>query len=229
MVNAQINIRDNAVSPVVGVMLMIVVVVIIAAVVSLFATGMLSDTKTSPTAQIGYVGIMDGNLGAASKIGLVFENRGGDDIRLDQIRFALKSTDEEVTISYGDLPSVSIINAGATLTTSVLKSSPYKDYRFSKLPARKNGHGAISEAVNDVTAASNLLIEPGERFIILADTYALDEKTRTGKIYYVAERGNSAVPYSSGWFEVNAKTTYSIVDENSGSVIASGNLVGSVI
>ena len=59
MVNAQINIRDNSVSPVVGVMLMIVVVLIIAAVVSLFATDMLSSPKTSPTAQIGYGVIID--------------------------------------------------------------------------------------------------------------------------------------------------------------------------
>lgn len=221
--------KDSAVSPVVGVMLMIVVVVIIAAVVSIFATGMLSDTKAAPTVQIGYVGVMDGELGEAAKIGLVFENLGGDDIRLDQIRFSLKDTEDEVTISYGDLPSASILNAGPNATTSTLKSNPYKDYRFAKLPARKNGHGAISELVNDVTAASNLLIEPGERFIILADTYALEEKTRTGKLYYVAERGNAVTPYSSGWFDVSAKTTYSIVDENSGSIIASGTLVGSVI
>lgn len=229
MRTVQKKIRDDAVSPVVGVMLMIVVVVIIAAVVSMFATGMLSDTKAAPGVQIGYVGVMDGELGEASKIGLVFQNLGGDDFRLDEISLMLKSDDDETSISYDDLPSEMIINAGANATTSVLKSNPYKAYRFSKLPARVNGEEAITELSTQVRAGSNLLIEPGERFIILADTYLADEKTGTGKVYYVAERGSSGNPYSEGWFSVSTKTTYSIIDENSGAVIASGKLVGSVI
>lgn len=41
---------DDAVSPVIGVMLMIVITVVIAAVVTAFATGMVTDTEPAPTA-----------------------------------------------------------------------------------------------------------------------------------------------------------------------------------
>lgn len=41
---------DDAVSPVIGVMLMIVIVVVIAAVVTAFATGMMSETEAAPVA-----------------------------------------------------------------------------------------------------------------------------------------------------------------------------------
>ena len=43
---------DDAVSPVIGVMLMIVIVVIIAAVVTAFATGMMSETEAAPVAML---------------------------------------------------------------------------------------------------------------------------------------------------------------------------------
>jgi len=237
---------DEAVSPVVGVMLMIVVVVIVGASVSAFGMGMLSNNPSAPVAKIGYVGVMDGDIGEAGKIGLVFEHLGGDDIRLDDLVLNLKDTQitnvtdsegqvlgktkgHEATVAYRDLPSESIMDAGADEHTAVLKSNPYKDYRFSKLPARKNGVGAISETSTDVRAASNLLISPGQKFIVLADKYSIEDGVRNGMVYYVAERGSAENPYSSGWFEVSAVTTYSIVHEPSGSVIATGPLTGSVI
>ena len=43
---------DDAVSPVIGVMLMVVIVVIIAAVVTAFATGMMSETEAAPVAAL---------------------------------------------------------------------------------------------------------------------------------------------------------------------------------
>ncbi|WP_042706128.1 type IV pilin [Methanomicrobium mobile] len=237
---------DEAVSPVVGVMLMIVVVVIVGASVSAFGMGMLSNTPSAPVAKIGYVGVMDGDIGEAGKIGLVFEHLGGDDIRLDDLVLNLKDTQitnitdseghvlgktkgHEVTVAYRDLPSETIMEEGPDSNTAVLDSDQYMDYRFSKLPARKNGVGVISEDSSVVITAANLLISPGQKFIVLADKYGIEEGSRNGKVYYVAERGSAENPYSSGWFEVSAVTTYSIVHEPSGNVIASGTLTGSVI
>ena len=80
------TIQDDAVSPVVGVMLMLVIVVIIAAVVSGFAGNILSTTEKAPQAQIQYVGVMAGNLsseeGGIGEIGLVFEHKGGEEFSL---------------------------------------------------------------------------------------------------------------------------------------------------
>ena len=41
---------DDAVSPVLGVMLMVVITVVIAAVITTFATGVVGDTKAAPVA-----------------------------------------------------------------------------------------------------------------------------------------------------------------------------------
>lgn len=41
---------DDAISPVIGVMLMLVITVVIAAVITMFATGMVTDTEPAPTA-----------------------------------------------------------------------------------------------------------------------------------------------------------------------------------
>jgi FlaG/FlaF family flagellin (archaellin) len=56
------SVQEHAVSPVVGVMLMLVVTIIIAAVVSAFAGGMGADTKKAPQASID-VNIGYGDLG----------------------------------------------------------------------------------------------------------------------------------------------------------------------
>ena len=43
---------EDAVSPVIGVMLMLVVVIIIAAVVTVFATGTVAETEVAPIAKL---------------------------------------------------------------------------------------------------------------------------------------------------------------------------------
>jgi FlaG/FlaF family flagellin (archaellin) len=73
---------EHAVSPVVGVMLMLVVTIIIAAVVSAFAGGLSSGTEKAPQASLSVVFMEDdGGMGAdhvESK--MVFEHMSGDSI-----------------------------------------------------------------------------------------------------------------------------------------------------
>lgn len=106
-------VRENAVSPVVGVMLMLVVAIIIAAVVSGFAGNIVSNTEKTPKVQIQYVGVIAGNissdLGDLGEVGLVFEHKGGDAISLFDLQIDLKENirtgGNESTISYNDVPS----------------------------------------------------------------------------------------------------------------------------
>jgi FlaG/FlaF family flagellin (archaellin) len=63
---------EHAVSPVVGVMLMLVVTIIIAAVVSAFAGGITSETEKAPTAQI--------KASYSQSRGMTMENLGPDTI-----------------------------------------------------------------------------------------------------------------------------------------------------
>ena len=54
--------KEDAVSPVIGVMLMLVVTIIIAAVVAAFATGMGSDVDMAPAAALDVIVYDDGNV-----------------------------------------------------------------------------------------------------------------------------------------------------------------------
>jgi len=78
------NINDNAVSPVVGVMLMLVVTILIAAVVSAFAGGMGSANEKSPQATIrGTYSIADG---------ITLEHIGGDPISIKDVRLTIRGS-----------------------------------------------------------------------------------------------------------------------------------------
>ena len=74
--------KDDAVSPVVGVMLMLVVTIIIAALVAAFASGLGTDSSSTTTA-IFTVQDLDTKDGALTHIYLV--HRGGDTVSLPEI------------------------------------------------------------------------------------------------------------------------------------------------
>jgi len=73
---------DSAVSPVVGVMLMLVVVVIIAAIVSGFAGGLVSGVKKTPQATI------TGKFSISN--GFEITHAGGDSLALQNTRFVIR-------------------------------------------------------------------------------------------------------------------------------------------
>ena len=65
--------KDDAVSPVVGVMLMLVVTIIIAATVAVFATGIGSDMDTIPVAQVSATYSTNGTLAITHVYGDVID------------------------------------------------------------------------------------------------------------------------------------------------------------
>ena len=87
------NKKEDAVSPVIGVMLMLVVTVVIAAVVVMFSTGLAGSTETTPTAlfEVSYVGTYDtgGYGGELTNIGL--RHKGGDVIALKDLQITLET------------------------------------------------------------------------------------------------------------------------------------------
>ncbi|ABS56887.1 hypothetical protein Mboo_2373 [Methanoregula boonei 6A8] len=78
--------RENAVSPVVGVMLMLVVTIIIAALVSAFAGGMAKTSDKPPQATI------QGSFSQSS--GLVLYHNGGDTLTTKQLVITLTPSSE---------------------------------------------------------------------------------------------------------------------------------------
>ena len=75
--------KDDAVSPVIGVMLMLVVTIIIAAVITGFATDLSADTSSTPMAlmEIDYVE-MNGDY--VKSFGIV--HKGGDAVPLNELQ-----------------------------------------------------------------------------------------------------------------------------------------------
>lgn len=87
--------REHAVSPVVGVMLMLVVTIIIAAVVSAFAGGMSDGTRKAPQSSVAVTPDLPGHL-------ISFEHNGGDAFSLDEIEVVFQISDQKVTLSPRD-------------------------------------------------------------------------------------------------------------------------------
>ncbi|MDD3069444.1 MAG: type IV pilin N-terminal domain-containing protein [Bacilli bacterium] len=77
--------KNDGVSPVIGVMLMLVVTIIIAAFVSMFAGDIFADTEASPSAVLN-VKIVSGAGSADDQYVMLLENMGGDSIPSSDIK-----------------------------------------------------------------------------------------------------------------------------------------------
>ena len=91
--------KEDAVSPVIGVMLMLVVTIIIAAVVAAFATGMGSDVDMAPAAALDVIVYDDGNV--------VLTHVSGERLIPGDIKIKLQDDGEELgsaALNYDDAP-----------------------------------------------------------------------------------------------------------------------------
>lgn len=88
--------KESAVSPVIGILLMLVVTLIIAAVVSSFASGMTGEQQKAPQA----------SLQASSDIkesSIFIDHRGGDSFDLNSISVVFQSQDTKITLLRTDV------------------------------------------------------------------------------------------------------------------------------
>jgi len=117
-------IKEDAVSPVVGVMLMLVVTIIIAAVVSGFAGGLAGGTKAAPSASIDVKFMKDdGGMGPAYvETKMVFEHLSGDSIPTKDLNI----------ITYYTLPNGTILKH--TQTPSSDSQDLYGHGTFTRVP-----------------------------------------------------------------------------------------------
>ena len=72
---------DSAVSPVIGVMLLLAIVIIIAALVASFAGGAADTKEKAPSVDPAVY-----TAGSGQNFTLVFEHRGGDQVRIEDLR-----------------------------------------------------------------------------------------------------------------------------------------------
>ncbi len=214
--------NTEAVSPVVGVMLMLVVTIIIAAVVSAFAGGLFSDEAKAPQASLSVtpviVGIEDNDTdtlnwnyqpdyppGFEADNGLLFEHKGGDSFALSDIYVQIQSWDTKIMIGLDDvLPT---------------------DSNYTCL---SNDVDAYLMEVGD----SDGFITPGDKFMLYADACRIEDvlegvyptQTDTGRdVNVLCWKPEGA----DGGFAVyfNTKCEYKVIDKASGDVIQTGTFV----
>lgn len=84
--------KDDAVSPVIGVMLLLVVTVVIAAVITGFSTGLVGDTKSTPVVMIESTNpiIGYGPYGSPALDSIDFIHKGGDEFALSDIEITIE-------------------------------------------------------------------------------------------------------------------------------------------
>jgi len=138
------NLRnENAVSPVIGVMLMIVVTVIIAAVVSAFAGGYSDADRKAPTAVISCKAI-DG--------GLLFTHESGDFIDLVDVIVVLTNGEDTRRFlgsenqHYLDTPIIRKVNRTESLTADMQISAGNQFFLYAD--NNRSVCGALAPLVN---------------------------------------------------------------------------------
>jgi FlaG/FlaF family flagellin (archaellin) len=86
---------DSAVSPVVGVMLMLAVTVMIAAIASAFAGGFSDTSEKNPQSSLSVTTNFDNTVGSTDYYRIYFDHTGGDPFSLDSIQVVFRSDETE--------------------------------------------------------------------------------------------------------------------------------------
>lgn len=214
---------EHAVSPVVGVMLMLVVTIIVAAVVSSFATALTGDVETGSDARVDLVGIASGGGQPRTfeQIGVVFENAGGDTLDLRNLKFYMTGIgfgcQGAFTLTYNDPVSLVYVqdsgyqsNAWRAYTTLTKNATGYRMQKF--------GSGLTLEELKDP------IVEPGERFIVYCEYFSRGSPAKLG---FRCDRGDPDNPierWASGAINIDGGSEYTLSDLKTGVVYSSGYL-----
>jgi hypothetical protein len=208
--------KDSAVSPVVGVMLMLVVTIIIAAVVSAFAGGLASEQHKTPQVTISAKSVIE-NIGGTispdypypltypdgytAKNGILFENTGGDTFSLSDIAVQLQTQDTKYTITSTDeLNEICILPNGTT-------------------------NGGYFQKIGN-TSLADVMIHPGDQFMLYADGNAKGLKYTGYDTYYGPKLSWTPKGASNGiGIYLDTKVQYAIIDRVSNKVMTKGDLV----
>lgn len=192
---------DDAVSPVVGVMLMLVVVIIIAAVVSAFAGGIGTDTRKAPQVSLRVIPVIqdirdqntanyvtDYPAGFAADNGLLFEHAGGDPFDLKEIEVHIQYTDARIWIGINDA-----------------------------LPSSRCNSTAVKGYLTKIGAADSF-ISAGDKFMLVADNCRIDKFG--SQIIWQPEGAARAFSIPK-----NVRGEYVVIDKNSKKPLQQGTFI----
>ena len=207
------QVKSDAVSPVVGVMLMLVVTIIIAAVVSAFAGGFGSNIQKTPQASVVATPLVqtlsgDWNYppnypsGEQDNNGILFENKGGDTFSLNDISIQLVEQGSgqgvSMTVYATDtLPAITCLQPGIT-------------------------NGGYFQKIGNTTPFDTA-ISPGDKFMFYADNNQFTNTTAgnpTGELLWHAKGWASW-----GYAPLNNQYTYTIIDTKTHGAISTGEFL----
>ena len=225
--------KESAVSPVIGVMLMLAITIIIAGTVTIFATQFADGSKNDiGITKVSYVGFDDGGSSAFSghsmdvkdktlyavPFGLVFEVESGNPVDLKNLRLDLDDFNKpggggRCTISYNDYIAEDYAKgSGKGIGATRLLPPAGSTKRFVPYPYNPNG---------------STIIQPGEKFMIMGEYYTppgTSALTNMLGIATVRSDEGSTARYNSAGYNIDSSTYYTLVDESTGYVLAKGNL-----
>ncbi|HJK77872.1 MAG TPA: type IV pilin N-terminal domain-containing protein [Methanocorpusculum sp.] len=222
--------KDAAVSPVVGVMLMLVITIIIAAVVSFSAAGFLASTSASTSnAEVNFVGLYTGGYTIGEGIpstspkgegGMVFEVTGNTPLDVTNLRLSGSGSvggGGSFAVSYNTpvAPDWIASSEGGTASSGKVRS------RLTQ-PASSLDHRIVKfgSGWTDEEKYSNL-VQPGERFVVLAEYVMV-----SGKSYMIgfAARNTDGSTAISGAISSDGNSLITLMDMKTGKVYYSGAL-----
>ena len=244
--------KDDAVSPVIGVMLMLVVTIIIAGAVTLFATGVFDDIDGSSATSVSYVDFVGVDVGGyltlidnggtikretTGYIGFVFEVLGGDPVDLRNLKLTIDDNGGSagvLTVTYNDLLSQSYhpVDGGTVVGQRITPSKALYDAGSVRMVIYPVPTKTTDEDTADAIKRSSKLIYPGEKFLIVTETIS----GGTSDIMIglkIDPRIGTYGQYTSGSYFIGGsseqKTTLTLTDENSGAVLVDCVLSDGVI
>lgn len=205
--------KDDAVSPVIGVMLMLVVTIVIAGLVAAFAGGLFTTVDTPPQVTFKVDSILNGfpdtdktnaQPDGDSKInnGIQFRHAGGDTLYLNDITIQLKTDSELMSFNFATEQ-----NASTRASYQTLKSMGKATYFYM--------------GGTDYTE-----LNAGDAFTILADncydsTKATDAAIRMGRfITFHPQDSSGELTLQKG-----KEITYSIIQTATGTTLQRGTLI----
>ncbi len=201
--------QESAVSPVIGILLMLVVTIIIAAVVSSFAGGFASGSSKAPQARLAVSpsisNIQDEDTtnwvsdypdGFTADNGILFEHQGGDSFSLTDVNVQIQSQDTKIMLNLtSEMPS-------SNCATST--------YYIKKVGAGDAGTYGLS---NEQT-----MINPGDQFMVVADNCRIDP---FGPQISFKPQGS----YGGFGAYTNTNIGYQVIDRKSGKTIQEGSFI----
>ena len=225
----------EAVSPVVGVMLMLVVTIVIAAVVSGFATGIMSDKAADLPGKITFHGIASGGTDKVLDdgfVGLLFDVEGGT-VDLENLKLYISGSDfgggGEAYLTYNDPLWSKYYLGGAEANKNQLKNqfnnpggevlaSDPTDFYSSVMKKYTNlnpdGSGMSKDTV----------LTAGDKFIIFMCYYTPATATGPDTLGFGMHRASGASgAWQSGAMYANGDGHY-ILSDNGGTVYCEGYL-----